>query len=510
MGMIAVGGFMHETNTFNAHLTGIDAFRAPSDRPGLCEGNAVVAVPGKFVTSLNGFLGAVGDTHDIYPLAWASALAGGRVMQDAFEDIVGKLITALRRSPDLAGVYLELHGAMATQRFDDGEGELLSRVRAAVGEAVPIVVSLDYHANISPKMVQLADGFATYRTYPHSDQIETGRRAAQLLQCAIDKGRPTARAMRQSPFLLAINYQSTLQAPTDKIVDMAVQLESEAVPSISYSAGFPSADVTDCGPSIAAFGYDQAEVDAAVDAVFSHFLSEEENFIVPMYDADEAVKRAISTYKAVGRPVMIADTQDNPGCGAAGDTTGLIHLLRDTDIADVTIGALFDPISAQAAQAAGIGNLIELSLGGASDPNGDPPVGGLFEVVAIHNEAVRLDGPLGGGRMLDLSPLVLLRHRGLNIIVSGKRGQIHDTAILRAVGIDPQSQNIIVLKSGFHYRADFDQFATANIVALANGGFQANPAINDYQNLRPGVRPNPRPSSLTTVDVVTLASFPKN
>ena len=81
-----------------------------------------------------------------------------------------------------AGVYLELHGAMATEHFDDGEGELLSRVRATVGQDVPIVVSLDYHANISRQMVQMADGFAIYRTYPHSDQIETGRRAARLLQ----------------------------------------------------------------------------------------------------------------------------------------------------------------------------------------------------------------------------------------------------------------------------------------------------------------------------------------
>ena len=183
MARIAIAGFLHETNTFVQRPTGLDAFVAADGWPGLVQGAALFdAVAGANI-AISGFIRqAATHNNELVPLLWASANPSGPVTQHAYETIWAMLERELKQAMPLDALFLDMHGAMVAAHLDDGEGELLQRIRALVGADVPIVAALDFHANISPAMVALSDALTVYRTYPHVDMSDTGRRAAILLQ----------------------------------------------------------------------------------------------------------------------------------------------------------------------------------------------------------------------------------------------------------------------------------------------------------------------------------------
>ncbi len=224
---IAVGGFMHETNTFVAVPTIWDDFVRAGPRPTVTQGEAIRSVFRGLNLGIAYFMEkAQAAGHAIVPLAWAGAQPGGRVTDDAFERMAGKLIPALARErPD--AVYLELHGAMVTESHDDGEGELLRRVRSTIGPAAPILVSLDLHANVSPQMVELADFISSYRTYPHTDWGLAGARCAEWLGRVLAWKPHPARALRQGPFLIPITTGCTYVEPAGGLYRHLSAIEQE-------------------------------------------------------------------------------------------------------------------------------------------------------------------------------------------------------------------------------------------------------------------------------------------
>ncbi|MBK7062265.1 MAG: M81 family metallopeptidase [Rubrivivax sp.] len=300
------------------------------------------------------------------------------VTRDAFERIAGAMVGCLSQAMPVDAVYLDLHGAMVTEDFEDGEGELLRRVRAAVGQAVPIIVSLDYHANVTPEMVAMTDAMIGYRTYPHVDRIETGQFAAKALEAVLARGRPAGRALRKAPFLIPLNGQCTLVNPSRAVV--ALSRVVEATSSISPLAGFPPADLHDCGPSVVAHAWTQEAADRAADEMMAAVLDHEAQFAEAMVSPGVAVARAIEVSRTATRPVVIADTQDNPGCGGTADSTGLLKALVAADAQGAMLGLLCDPEAARAALAAGEGADVTLSLGGHSGPEGVTPLEATYRV----------------------------------------------------------------------------------------------------------------------------------
>ena len=179
MARIAVGGFQHETNTFAKRETGLAQFIEPDAWPGLVRGLEMLEAIAGINLPAAGFVSEASALgHRVVPLLWCAAQPAGRVTREAFETISALLLARLADAGPCDAVYLDLHGAMVAEHLDDADGELLRRVRAAVGPAVPIVASLDFHANISPAMVATADALPSYRSYPHVDMAETGARAA--------------------------------------------------------------------------------------------------------------------------------------------------------------------------------------------------------------------------------------------------------------------------------------------------------------------------------------------
>ena len=491
MARIAIGGFQHETNCFVPTRTDFAYFAAHRDRPPLVRGPDVLEWLSDTSFALSGFLREMGDAHDYAPLLWTSGGAGGYVTRDAFERIAGEMVGLLSQAMPVDAIYLDLHGAAVCEDFEDCEGELLRRIRAAVGDAVPVVYSLDYHANVTPAMLAYGDGVQAYRTYPHVDRVDTGKRAARVLQQVLERGRPAGRALRKAPFLLPLNSQCTMIDPSKAIIEHSVRLERGDVLSVAYLAGFPPADLHDCGPSVVVYAWTQAAADAAADTLLRDIEAREAAFAQPLLQPDEAVQQAMRIAETASRPVVIADTQDNPGAGGTGDTTGMLVALIRNGAHRAVLGFLVDPESAAAAHAAGEGADVTLALGGRFGPDGCEPCVATFRVECLGDGRFTTTGPSVGGRQVDLGPMALLRvggPGGVGVVVTTKRMQAHDQSPFRHLGIEPSEQKILVLKSTVHFRADFQPIAETVLVALAPGGHVVDTTRYPFRRLRAGVR----------------------
>src|SRR5476649_702614 len=251
MTRIAVGGFLHETNTFAPTKATYDDFVHGGGWPAMAQGADVLKVMRKINVGLAGFVEAA-ETNgwELVPTISCGASPSAHVTRDAYERIVKVMIDGIAAAGPLDAVYLDLHGAMVSEHLDDGEGEILARVREVIGKELPLVVSLDLHANVTPEMVEHADALIAYRTNPHVDMADTGRAAGKHLALLLRTKQRFAKAFRQLPFLIPISWQCTNDEPAKAIYRKLAALESEAVATLSFAPGFPAADFPDCGQSV--------------------------------------------------------------------------------------------------------------------------------------------------------------------------------------------------------------------------------------------------------------------
>ena len=376
-------------------------------------------------------------------------------------------------------------------RSDDGEGEVLARVRHVIGKSMPLVVSLDLHANVSPEMVEHADALIAYRTYPHVDMAATGRAAAKHLALLLDTKQRLAKAFRQLPFLIPISWQCTSDQPTKDIYEGLATFECDAVPTLSFAPGFPAADFEHCGPSVFAYGRTQADADAAADAIARLVERREDDFDGKIYSPDEGVRHAMELAKTATRPIIIADTQDNPGAGGDSDTTGMLRALVKNGATRAALGVICDPETAKAAHAAGEGASVALALGGKSGIPGDAPLSETFVVEKLSDGKFVAPGPYYGGRNMKLGLAAALRIGDVRVVVASHKAQLADLAMYRFVGIEPTEQNILVNKSSVHFRADFEPIAERLLICAAPGAMPADTAALPWRRLRPGIRIKP-------------------
>src|SRR5216684_2699354 len=490
---IAVGGFMHETNTFVSMPTAWDDFVRAGPWPTVTEGDAIGSAFRGLNLGLAHFMAkAQAAGHAIVPLAWAAAQPGGRVADDAFERMADRLVPALQRDkPD--AVYLELHGAMATQSHDDGEGELLRRVRSAIRPAAPILVSLDLHANVSPRMVELADFISSYRTYPHTDWGLAGARCAEWLPRVLAWKPRAARALRQCPFLIPVTTGCTYTEPSGGLYERLRKIEQQTGVHLSLNMGFPPADIRDVGPSVTAYGETQAATDAAADALFSALLAAEREFAAhrPL-PAAEAVAQAMRIAASASRPVVLSDTQDNPGAGAPSNTTGLIAELLRQRAERTTVGIMHDPAAAAAAHRAGKGGSVATLGGGGTGP-GQTPLPGPWRVAALSDGRFRGTSPMLRAAETSMGPTALLVQGGVEVLVASIRQQPIHREVFTHIGVDLASRAIVALKSSAHFRAGFQEIAEQVIVCLAPGVNLEDPGCFAFTKVRPGVRLRPGP-----------------
>lgn len=486
MARIAIGGFQHETNTFAPVKADLDAFRFTAAFPRMPRGERLLEEMEPLNVPIGGFIRSARDAgHDLCPSVWAMATPSAHVSDEAFEHIAGILLEDFAAAAPLDAVYLCLHGAMVTESHQDGEGELLRRVRELLGPRVPIVASLDLHSNTTDQMLAHADTLVAYRTYPHVDMAATGERAARLLEAMLVSGRRPAKALRRTEFLIPLVWQCTLIEPAARIYAGFEALERDRVHSVSFTPGFPPADIAQCGPAVFAYGQTQADADAACEGLLAQVVDARAQWRGELLAPDEAVRRALEGYR--GRPFVLADTQDNPGAGGASDSVGLLESLVRLDAREAVFGLLYDPSAARAAHAAGVGSTLRLAIGASSGQPGHHPFEGEFRVVALSDGEFTGSGPMSKGRAFRLGPSALLSIGGVSVVVVSGRAQALDQEMFRHLGAEPSRQRILALKSSVHFRAAFQDLAEAVLVVTAPGPNIADHRELHYRNLRPGV-----------------------
>lgn len=493
---IIAAGFQHETNTFAATRATLDEFKLADAWPGLLRGEDVRPGLKGMNIPLAGFIDAV-DADEaaqiaLTPLVWASAEPASFVSNEAFEHITAIILDGIAAAGEIDGIYLDLHGAMVTDSHDDGEGELLARIRDLTGPELPVVVSLDLHANLTQRMVDHASAITIFRTYPHLDMAETGARALPVLKHLISGGSVHA-AWRQLPYLLPLQAQFTGADPIKFLYDQVAAMQNGMACWAEFAAGFPASDIHDAGPAFLAYGETAAEAEAMIENLYASALEAEADFDARLLDPDEAVAAAIAAYAQTGRPAVIADVQDNPGAGGTADTTGLVRALIRARAKGAIVGMINDPSLAALAHQAGEGAVIDGSLGGLGD---GMPMAGRFRVDCLSDGRFPFTGEMYGGAVADTGPSAVLAIAedgvDIRIVISSKRCQNLDQAIFTHVGIDPAQAAIIIVKSTVHFRADYMPIAGAVINAFAPGLHPCRLDEVAFRNIRKDVRVMPR------------------
>src|SRR5580700_8101656 len=509
MARIAVGGFQHETNTFAPQRATWADFERADAWPGFVRGPELIDAVEGFNLPLAGAVKTLQELgHELVPLCWCSAPPSSYVEREAYEKVAGAILEDLGAAAPLDGIYLDLHGAMVAEHHEDGEGELLRRIRALVGDKIPIVTSLDYHTNLTPEMVRYASAMIGYRTYPHIDMADTGSRAAHLLDRLLKDRRPLYKAYRQIDFLIPLVWQCTLMEPAKGIFALIEDIErgsaaagaaipggshNQGIVSITHTPGFPPADIRECGPALVVYGHDREAAEAAADRIAAVIKHREAAFAGKLYTPEEAVAEALRLSAHATKPVILADVQDNPGAGGTSDTVGILRALIAQRAKGAVIGMMVDPEAAAAAEAAGEGALLPCGVGAKVGYAGETPVEAKWRIVRLGSGRFTGTGPMYGGAKFYIGPMALVTDEdsGASAVLAAKRIQANDKEMFRHVGVEPAEVPILVLKSTVHFRADFQPIAEEILCVRSPGAHVTDPAELPYRHLRPGIRRNP-------------------
>lgn len=483
---ILTGQISHETNTFSKLATNLDSFR----RRMLVLGNEVPE-------ALRGTRTAIGAAFEAadqfgwtlsHPLA-AAANPSGMVTSEAFEQLTAWLLAG---AEGCQGALIDLHGAMVTEDFEDAEGEILARLRSALGPDAPIVVTLDLHGNITTRMAENASALIAVRTYPHIDYYERAWQGARLLDRALRGEIHPRTVIAKRPMLRGLDGGQTQSGPMRELIDRGEALEkSGAALVVSVCAGFPPADIRDTGPSVT--------VTTDADAATGHRIAEEfmdyawetrDSVSARHASIADAVAQAQSGQLRPDKPLVLADVTDNPGSGHYGDTTNLLRAMIAADLRNAAFYAIFDPVAVADAAAIGVGRTGRILLGGKHDAlAGGAPLELEARVVSLTDGHFQCFGPMGGGVWRNYGPSALLRVGGVAIAVISNNGQANDLAQLISLGVDPLRCATIAVKSNHHFRAAFEPIARA-VVTVNGGGLGASiDARMDYRRVRRPIWP---------------------
>ena len=490
---LVIAQMKHETNTFSPVPTPLGRFGLNGAPPP--EGAAAVAAYRGTGAALAAFIELAEQAGAEYelPIA-ASAWPSGLVENAAFDYICSRIVEAVARGCD--AVLLDLHGAMVTQSFEDGEGELLRRIRA-VAPQVPIGVALDMHTNLYDTMGQNATAMAGYQTYPHVDMYETGLRAGRAILAQLaGRARPTM-AFGRKPMLPHVMRQGSDDSPNRELQARCRAMEAEGALSASVFVGFPNADITNAGLSaVVVTNGDEALARRWCDELLDMAWAQREKFVYPIEPLASSMQRAreLADAKPAGSgPVVMLDHSDNCASGGTMDTMTVLGAMLDAGLEDAAAFAIFDPQAVQQMITAGVGSEITLSLGGKLDM---PSIGLKGQPRTVTGRVRRISdgnyrnyGPMARGELNAMGPTVVLDTGKIEIVVISNHVEPHDLAAFTAVGIDPQRKRYLMLKSRVHWRAGLRSLAHAVVECAGTGVCTSDYAVLGLHKVRRPIYP---------------------
>lgn len=479
---LVIAMMKHETNTFSPVPTPLSRFATGAEVPP--EGAAAVAAYRGTGSGIAAFIDLAEAAGADYTVAIAAnAWPSGPVEDAAYEHMAGRICAAVAAGCD--AVLLDLHGAMVTQSHDDGEGELLRRIRA-INPTVPIGVALDMHTNLYDAMGEASTVIAGYQTYPHVDVYETGQRAGRaILALLAGKAKP-AMAWGRKPMLPHVMRQGSDDSPNKELQARCREMEAQGALCASLFVGFPNADIEYAGLSaVVVCDGDAGQARRWCDELLEMAWAARAQFVYQIEPLATSMARAkaLAEAKPAGSgPVVLLDHSDNCASGGTMDTMTVLGAMLDAGLQDAAAFAIFDPTAVQQMIAAGVGNTLTLSLGGKLDM---PAIGLKGQprtvtgrVRSICDGRYRNRGPMGRGELNDMGPTAVLEVAGIQIVVISNHVEPHDLAAFTAVGIAPDRCRFLMLKSRVHWRAGLRSLAHA-VVECAGTGV----CSSDYQLL---------------------------
>ena len=486
---IAIGGILHETHTFMKGGTALADFAAQS----LHFGEDLLSSMRHSRSGIGGMIeGAAEYNWQLLPTLYAAAMPAGTVTEGAFHKLLSELRSRLARRLPLDGVLLALHGAMVAEGELDVEAEIVAQARAIVGGDVPIVVLLDMHGNISPRLVELADVLLAYDTNPHIDAYARGMDAAEIMARLLQRDLQPTAAFARPALLLPAQSTGTEAAPLVLVHARAAEIKADDdVICIAVMAGFAYADTPYTGPSIIVTTKDQPELARNYANELSELLYRHRESALPVFLQPAEAVAAAARFK--GGPVILVDSADNIGGGATGDGTDALAAMLARNAQEGTI-VLADAEAVAICWEAGQAAKVTLALGAKVDKWHGQPVTVTGVVRALSDGVFECELPDNHfasfyGSTVHMGRCAWLRVGGVNILLTERKTPPLDLAQLRHIGIAPESQRMIVVKSAVAYRAAYMPIASATIEMDTAGLCSANLSRFPYCHLKRPVYP---------------------
>ena len=483
---------MHETNTFSPVPTDLQRFALTQGGTPPVGQEAVQAFRGTGM-ALAAYIDEVEQLGWAYDVALAAhAAPSGVVQTEAFETMCQTIVQAVVSQPYDA-VLLDLHGAMVTAEHDDGEGELLRRIRA-VAPQVPVAVAYDMHANIYADMVELAQAVAGYQTYPHVDAYQTGQRAARaVLDMVQGKTKPTS-AWGRVPMIPHVMRQSSEDEPNRSLQARARAMEQEGALCASVFTGFPHADIEGAGLSVVVVtDNDPALAARWRDELLAMAWAQRAAFVYEIEPLAQALARAASLKPSGAGPIVLLDHYDNTASGGTMDATRVLAEIMAQGLQDVAAFAIYDPQAVAQCMQAGVGAQVKLSVGGklamTQVPHAHPalPLEGVVKTLSFGR--YRAKGPMSQGARQDMGHAAVVDTGAVEVVLISRHVEPFDVNALLSVGIDPMQKRFVMLKSRVHWRAGLGQLAAATVDCAGNGVCTSDYSDLTFHRLRRPIYP---------------------
>lgn len=468
---VIVGGIVQESNTFSAAVSVLDDFKRYYYAAG-----ENIAPPIEAHNELRGFYQAAGE-HGVtlIPTIFACAISSGRLAREAMDELKRTVLESIERAPTCDGVLFALHGAWSAADNDDADGEMIEAIREQVGPHVPIVITLDSHANVTRKMVHHVNALVGYRTFPHTDFVETGYRAATLL-FSIVRGeiRPHIR-MHKLPMIVPVENQQTAHGPMAELWEEAASGERAGHSIVtSLFAVQPWLDVEQLGASVVVVGEDPAVSAAEAERLAQLMWEKRNRFDVELYTIEQVMDRLAEERPA--EPVIVSDSADSVGAGSPGDSNFVLARLLASGAEQrfVCLLCMADAPAARQAAAAGVGSNVKLHVGySVSTDIGSP-------IVIVGTVAYVGDGKFyyGGGTVANLQGnmgcCAVVRIGTLSLLLMENPVHTGDPAMYRSVGLEPLEADLVLVKSANQFRAEYEKLSSRIYIADTPGASTAN------------------------------------
>ena len=475
---IVVAMMMHETNTFSPVPTPLASFRPLSGPQAIEEFRDTN-------TQLGGFLHVAEEANAevVVPMA-AGAHPSGYVEKAAYEDMADAIVGAVRGGCD--AIFLALHGAMVAEHLDDGEGELLRRLRAAAPRT-PLAVGLDFHSHMTAPMVNNASVIAGYRTYPHIDMGETAQRAGRTLLRMLNGEVEPVMVWGSRPMMTSTLVHAPSRQPMRDITDMAIAAEtSGAVLNASVFGGFPHADIPHT--SLSAVIVCDRRVDegrALLDRLMAMAWERRQSFLY----TGAPLAGQIAHARTLGDgPIVLVDHGDNTASGGTQDVMSVIEEVMRQGLDDVAAGPICDPATMKRGVEAGTAASVTLDLGGRIDmPQinlAGRPLTVTGKVTRITDGEFMVTGPMATGMRVRMGRTAVLDTGAMQIVIAERRSEPFDLGVFTHCGIDPRRKKYVLIKSRQHFRAGFEPIARHIVLCDGDGCTSSDLNLFTFRNRR--------------------------